>query len=197
MAATDLLTVAEARDAIKARSGDTSQSTLLESLYIPAVTDLVEDIVGPVVERAVTVTVNGGGRAIALDSLPVASVTSVTEGGTLLTGTDYVLDAGAGLLYRGSATATRKWATGLNGVVIVYRAGRAADTAAVPAAIKLAARIILANMWQNDRNGNRPDLSGAVDNGMSQTPSGALIPTRAYNYLEPYSLASIPTVGGV
>lgn len=197
MAATDLLGLTEARSAIRARSDDTSGDDDLRELYIPAVTTIVEDLVGPVVKRSVTVTVAGGGKGITLDEQPVAAVTSVVESGVTLAGTDYVVDLDAGIVYRGTPTATRRWTAGLGAVVITYDAGRVANTAAVPASIKLAARIILRNEWENDRNGNRPDLAGQVNNDTVATPAGYAIPRRAYQYLEPFSQVALPAIGGV
>lgn len=192
MAAEDLLTLAEARGALKIPAAVTTMDADLSALYIPAVTTIVEDIIGPVVIRSFTDTVEGGGSVL-LALRPIVSVTSVTEQGTTLTaGTSYVADLSAGIVYAGSALATRGFLSGVDQVVVTYTAGRVANTAAVPANVKMAARIILAHNYQADQQGFRPDL-GSPDGATVLTPSGYAIPRRAYAYLEPMSTTAIPS----
>ena len=69
-------------------------------------------------------------------------------------------------------------------------AGIAATTATVPANIKLAARLILAHLWQSDQQGFRPEF-GSPDESSEQTPAGFAIPRRAYALLEPYAASSL------
>jgi hypothetical protein len=64
---------------------------------ITAVTPVIEDLVGPIVARALDEWHDGGWHTIALDYRPVLSVTSITESygaGTTRTLTEQVLDAG-------------------------------------------------------------------------------------------------------
>lgn len=188
MATTDVLTLSEARKALRIPdSVSTHDADLLDS-YIPAVTTMVEDIVGPVVIRQFATTHHGGSPSVVLAGKRVVSVTSVVENGTTLTGTDYVLSSG--ILYRGSQTYLQNFTDGLNTVVVTYTAGIAATTATVPANIKLAARLILAHLWQSDQQGFRPEF-GSPDESSEQTPAGFAIPRRAYALLEPYAASSL------
>jgi len=202
---TDVLTLDEARGAIRTPANVTAPNQDLQALYIPAVTTIVEDIIGPVVIRSFTDTFSpavqqnwrdrydSGPHSVLLENRPIASVTSVTEWGTVLTaGTQYTADLSSGMVYAGTSLYPRLWLPGIDQVVVVYTAGRCADTASVPANVKMAARLILAHNWQADQQGFRPDL-GAGDGAMQMTPSGYAIPRRAYAYLEPMAITGIPS----
>lgn len=190
MASTDVIGLADARKALRLADSDTSHDTDLGSIYVPAVTPVVEDIIGPVISRSFTYTGNGGSSSIVLPHVGV-TVTAVTEDGTSLTAsTDYVVDSAVGIVYRGTASGNATFSSGTQNVVVTYTAGIAASLSAVPAGVKLAARIILAAMWQADQQGIRPQFStrqGNTELGKTRTPSGYTIPTRAYELLEPYS----------
>lgn len=193
MAATDLLSLAEARAALRLPASDTSRDADIATTYIPAVTALVEDIVGPVVQRSQTITTAGGTSAVLLEPSRLVSVTSVSDGGTTLAASDYAVDVAAGIVYRGGTTSRLCFLPGVNGVAITYIAGLAATTAAVPAPIKLAARIILANLWQGDQQGYRPEFGTPGDDSTVETPAGFTVPRQAYALLEPYALSSLPS----
>ena len=188
MAVDDILTLAEARGAIRLPASNTSADTDLAGLYIPALTPIVEDIVGPVVQRSFTVVKNGGDGPLMLATHRLISITSVTESGvTLVAGTDYVAELSTGMLHRGTSTSVHThFASGVNAVTVVYVAGVATSTATIPASIKIAGRIILAHLWQADQQGYRPDF-GNPDESIAQTPAGFAIPRRAYALLEPYA----------
>ena len=55
---------------------------------------------------------------------------------------------------------------------------------------RLAARLILAHLWQSDQQGFRPEF-GSPDESSEQTPAGFAIPRRAYALLEPYAASSL------
>lgn len=182
----DILTLADARLALRLPTADTSNDTDLSATYIPAVTAIVEDIAGPQTSHTgVTWTADGGRCAILLPSA-VTSVTSVVESGvTLSAANDYVVDLDSGIVYRGSSAAPQEFLYGRQNVVITY-------TTAVTATknVVLAARIILAHLWQADQQGARPDF-GTNDVEVVATPSGFAIPRRAYELLR-----SIPNMPG-
>ena len=187
MADTDVLTLDEARDALRFATGDTTRDDALVGAYVPAVTSVVEDVVGPVVRRTVTHTANGGEGSVLLPTA-ASSVTSVVEDGTTLTaGADYVSSLSAGIIYRGSSTGRTSFADGVSSVVVTYVAGLCDTTEDVPANIKLAARIILAATFQRDQQGGRPEFGTTGDGATVTTPSGHAIPRDAYSYLEPSS----------
>lgn len=187
MAATDLLSLAEAKDAMRIPTTDTTRDATLAGTYIPAITSVVEDVVGPVVHRTVTHTSRGDVPSILLHALPIASITSVVVDGLALTaGTGYVVDLANGIVYAGSASSRSTFAGGIGSVVVTYVAGVCATTAEVPENVKLAARMILADQWTgSDQQGARPEFGGGGEAQTSRTPSGHLIPSEAYSLLEP------------
>lgn len=189
---TDILAIGDARAAIRAIDGDTADDDDLNQVYIPAVTPIVEDIIGPVITTAgLTFTDDGVDRrgqplfAVRLPS-PVVSVESVTErtGDALVEGNDYVVNKRVGIVYRGPSLSPRPFYPGTQNVVISYTAGPYANQAAVPGFIKLGARIILAQLWQVDNAGSRPAF-GQPDTETVETPSGFIVPKHAYEVLSP------------
>ena len=183
----DILTLGEARAALNIPSTDSSNDSELLTVYVPAVTSIVEDVVGPVVTRAATYTTDGQTSMIVLPGGNVQSITTVTVNGVTLAASGYAVDLNEGAIY--SASGAFAWAWNYP-VVVTYVAGIAANTAAVPAAIKLAARLILASLWQSDQQGYRPEL-GAPEQEMTPTPAGFSIPPKAYALLEPYATATV------
>lgn len=184
----DMLTLADARTALRLTSSDTSNDGDLSATYIPAVTAVCEDIAGPIMSASRTWTVDGGRASVLLPVAP-ASVTSVVESGNTLTaGTDYTVDLKSGIIFRGTIQSPYAFLVGYQNVVVTYVAGYAAAAANVAPAHKLAARIILRQMWQSDQQGvgaGRQINGAGVDLDTVSTPSGFLIPRRAYELLKP------------
>lgn len=179
----DILTLPEARRAIRLPDNDQSRDTDLVETYIPAVTAVIEDLIGPVMAGTTrTFVADGGGALVMLPWLNITSVDSVDDSGTTLTVDDYQVNLGTGIVYRGTADLPRTFATGRQSVTITYTAGTYATPAAVPYNIKLAARIILAHLWQADQQGYRPDFGGP-DNSVTPSSSGYAIPRRAVELL--------------
>jgi hypothetical protein len=179
----DILTLADARLALRLPAADTSNDADLTATYIPAVTPIVEDVIGPVMTMAGRIlTVDGGQETILLPSA-VTSVQQVTESGVVLTaGTDYTVSLASGWIARGSSSQSgATFKDGTQNVVVSYTAGAAAAPANVAGHIKLAARIILAQLFQADE-GYRPQF-GSPDDDMEMTPSGFAIPRRAMELL--------------
>ena len=188
MAATDLLTLSEARDALNLSATATDDDAEIWSIYIPAITPVVEDIVGPVVQRSVTYTTDGGKTSILLPHSGLVSLDSITiDGVAQVASKDYTANLSVGVI-----RPVWSWFGGGNGsVTVTYTAGIAASTETVPAAIKLAARLILANLWQGDQQGYRPEFGTPGDDASMQTPSGFAVPRQAYALLEPFAVSSV------
>lgn len=182
----DILALPDARAALRLAATDTSNDADLTATYIPAVKVIVEDEAGPIMAASGRTFTADGGQANILLPTAVTSVASVTENGvTLTTGTDYTVSLKAGCITRGSSTQTgATFADGTKNIVVTYAAGAAATSSDVPANVKLAARMILAQLWQADQQGYRPTF-GAPDTDTVMTPSGFAIPRRAAALLRP------------
>jgi hypothetical protein len=97
----DILTLAEARSALRKVTADTVDDGDLSGYYIPAVTQVCESVAGPIMTASKSRTFNGGAPSLQLPSA-IASVTSVTQAGqTLSATTDYTVDLAAGIIYCG------------------------------------------------------------------------------------------------
>lgn len=122
-------------------------------------TDLAERYTGRSWRRTPIVETHDGGLcALVLRRTPVASVTSVVESGTTLA-TGWVLDSGAGILYRGTTTSEQAWACGRQNVVITYVAG-----GDVPETVRHAVLELARHLWDTQRGGSQlPRQAGAGD----------------------------------
>jgi hypothetical protein len=177
----DLIDVAEARQQLNIE--DDRHDTEL-AYYVSAATGIVEGHVGPVLPRDVT-EVQPGGRVLVLHQVPVWSLLSlapVLTGGTSYAVADLDVDAVTGIVRRldgGGFTGPLR---------VTYRAGR--DE--VPPNVGLAARIIVAHMWETQRGhgGSRPGFG--QDEDLIPTPSmGFIIPRRAMELLQPHMLGPL------
>lgn len=116
-------------------------------------TSLVEgDLTRVIVRRTFTETHDGNWDRIILFNKPVVSITSVTENGTLLTGSDYFLNARTGTLYRGTTLSLRNFVSGTQNVVVVGVAGYADP----PKAARQGALNLVQNMWQQTQQAAHP-----------------------------------------
>ncbi len=172
MAALDVITVDQARAGLGLNPSDDGVDSAELARLVSAASAILDDRCGPVIQRQVTVDVDGGTRYLFL-APPVASVTSVTEwpAGTAVTGEvrgaetsdDFRLGAW-GRLERRSAGSPATWA---DGVVIAYTAGRFPDVASVSAKFVAACQIIVSHLWRAER-GAASQTFGAYD----QWPAG-------------------------
>lgn len=179
----DILDLPAARSALRLADSDTSNDADLTSYYIPATTAVVEDVVGPVMTKTGLTATRDGGRSYVLLPSSTTAVTQVTERGTVLVANvDYTVNLASGIVTRGSVAQPYIFLPGQQNVVVTYNAGTAATTADVAANVKLAARIILAHLWQADQQGYRPTF-GAADTDLVPTPGGYAIPRRAAELL--------------
>ena len=154
MAATDLLSLDDAKSAVRVSASHTLHADRLEA-YVSAVSNAIDELVGPVVQRTITGERHEGGTSeIRLRRTPVSSITTVKvwQRGTSTTLTAETLSAAGGYLaepdeddptllcgelYRRSDWWSIPWECGT--VEVTYVAGRYADTAAV---------LALQNLWQ-------------------------------------------------
>lgn len=177
-----LISLADARAALGKRAGSSTASDEDLRFYIAAVTPVIQAIVGLDLVEEQTWTADGGRFAINLPDIPV-SVQGITENAEdLVEGTDFSIDYLAGIVYRGTTIAPYPFIDGRNNIVISYTTG----TGVISENLRLAARIILAHLWQADQQGYRPAVGGAPDTGDVVTVSGGYaIPRRAAQLLQP------------
>jgi len=111
--------------------------------------------------------------ALLLSRIPVDTITSVTEAGTVLTGSDYELDAKSGLLYRLSSDTRSCWPAAK--IVVAYTAGyelpgdqgfQKGKEGSLPADIEKAA-VIACRALYNAR-GNDPMIKREVIPGVAE-----------------------------
>lgn len=153
----DIVTLGEAKEAIKGFSGTAYDAELQR--WVTAVSERVDELYGPVVARPTTERLNGRSAILQL-RYPVLSVTSVTEyagttGTTLVaenfpggvTANDYYLDTSRWRLTRRSSGADSTFGAP---VVVVYEAGRYADTASVGQRWKTAVLDVLRRRWARE-----------------------------------------------
>lgn len=139
--------------------------------------DAVEKYTGRKWRRqTVTETYDGGRTALNLRSTPVLSVTSVTESGSTVTSGNYVLDAQAGLLHRGTTAGTWPWMPGVQNVTVTYVVGQSN----VPDPIVYACKQVVSTLWAERNSGGKrsqpDDYAGPTD----------LIPRPVRMLLDPY-----------
>ena len=166
-------------------------------LYIATVTEVIEDITGPIlVEAGHTWTTSGGmtglSSALLLPEKP-SSITSITENGTTLQATDYVVDYSAGIVYRGSTVWPLHWQPGRSNIVVTYAVG----SAVIPPNVTLAAREELRFLWQNGQQGGARPSFGDTPNyeQMAFTPSGYTVPNRVAGLLSAAESAQVAWFG--
>lgn len=169
MATLDVISLAEAKSALNL-SGTTAHDTELPG-WITAVSLRLDELIGPVVRRAVTEKHDGGCRRIFLRNHPNTSITSITEyAGTVATALtletsalkpaggylpeDYEPDPAllSGIVHRRSGDADASFPLGRKNIEVTYVAGRFADTASVDERAKKAATLMLINLWRSQQD---------------------------------------------
>lgn len=151
----------------------TSSETELAVLNT-AISNEIDNLCGPVVQRSVTETHDGGRDTIRLRRRPVAAVTALDEyqstTPTALTSDSVTLHNQAGFVLRGtegrvtrrSGGSTRWFASGDQNVVVTYVAGRVAVTSSSGAeTFKQAAGIMAKDVWRGV-NGQGTETFGAA-----------------------------------
>jgi uncharacterized phiE125 gp8 family phage protein len=188
MAATDIVTLTEARDYLTANR--LADSPLLSN-WITAASATIDDLAGPVVNRTITAELHSGGTSeIRLRFSPVSSITTVTEyatdgSSTALTAetvsskpaAGYLADLTRGVVWRRAAGLDYPFAGNRRSVSVTYVAGRAASTSAVPYRFKQACLMTLAHLWRVEHG------TGNSFGEVATTPSGFAIPNRVIEVL--------------
>lgn len=196
MATLDWLSQDEGDTILRIGSGDTSNDTILVAM-ITAVSQRLDEAVGPVVVRNVADELHDGGQPTITTRLrPIYStpgVTLTTSDGSSTTTTwtaegfadvsdqyGYLLAPSAETgLYSGrirarSYGADARFPTGRSNVKVSYTAGRVAATTDVPERFKQAARVTLENWWQMIRTKGFQPESGELDFAMTSFPRFAV-----------------------
>lgn len=164
MAALDVITLDAAKRAINLGEFNADHDPSLESL-ITAVSQRLDKVIGPVVQRSVTEEHPGGCESIWPLQTPVSEITTVKEWDgttpTTLTADEFGVaanDDGYAVhqssyphdyrISRRSGGSAASFTTGT--VELVYVAGRAASTATVDARIAQTAGMILRRLWRRE-----------------------------------------------
>lgn len=159
----DVLTLAEAKNALSI-DPDYAEHDVPLAAYITAVSRAFDERFGPVVRRAVTDKLGGGHPTLFLTQRPVASVTSVDEYdvGTHFSLTEevaasnptpthgWIADLPKGIVFRRTGGGTACFPGGIKNVTVIYSAGRYVSTDTVDARFKVAAQIMLAQIWRRE-----------------------------------------------
>lgn len=175
-AATDILTPEEAKRAV-GKTGTLSEVevTRLEMLTT-AMSEATDAYCGPVIQREVTETVDGGRAHLWLRHTPVANVVSLTEysgtTATALTSSSNTSQPSTGFLVTEQGKVSRRsgngpawFPDGNRNVVVVYTAGRYTHATASDAGLtkfKQALSLDLRDVWQSG-NGMGTETFGGDD----------------------------------
>lgn len=183
MAATDIIDLAAAKKQVNIPVEETSDDEELAG-YVSGVTRVVERYVGVVIGRSVTDVFDGGGAVVLLRTLPVLSITSVTDSGATVEPSGYRVSKPSGVLTRVAGPSPLPFLPGFQSVEVTYQAGQAANIAEVKEElgdVRLAALLILQHMWDTQRPAAEgPFSQGADDFDPRYTYS---IPRRALELL--------------
>lgn len=183
----DVIGLTDAKRAISMSTINDDHDGTLER-HITTVSRILDDTVGPVVQRTITNEQHAGGRAtVRLRHYPVATVTTVEEarGGAAsavtavafgATGNGYVAPTWtkdpsllSGVLHRSGQPC---WYPGVRAVQVTYTAGRYADTDSVDARFVDCAAAILRRLWKRESG----TWSQSSDFFESLGDSGAALP---------------------
>lgn len=178
-------------------STDTRQDTELQR-FIDAADDLARDFCGPIAAEMHTEWHDGGRPTIALDWLPVASVTSVTEYvaastwnltyqplGSSIDSYGYTYDLDRGSITRRAVGQAVSFPVGVKNVRVVYTSGRGGTA---PASVFLGDLELIRHLWQLSQQGGRPRFgaAGSLDADGAMVPSGFALPARVIELWAPF-----------
>ena len=164
--------------------------------FIEAATQVVENVVGPVIPRTIVEVHSRPGPVLQLQQPPAIRLISLSS---ILTMTPFLggsqvydvtlldLDPGTGIVRRLDGYPLGRRFTGLppSPLRIVYTAGRLA----VPASITIAAKVIIDCMWETQRGhleGTRPRPGGGGSSSQKGKGVKDTIPKLALEMLQPY-----------
>lgn len=173
-----ILSLEEARAQLNV-TGTTGDTELEE--YLQVTTDIVENIIGPVVNLPVVEEIHDGGGVILLNRTPVVSVVSVSnwaDSTITYANTDYLLNKESGVLRRlgGSAFA--------GPVAVSYVAGRSNQT---PEAAITAAKVIVQHLFRSQQLRPAGPPAPTADNTPTVPMLGFAVPNAAVQMLMPHS----------
>lgn len=152
MAATDVITLAEAKDQLNIPRDNTASDAELAG-YVAGASRACERYVGAVVHRTVVERFDGGRAQVLLTTLPVVEATEVKDTGAVVEAGGYTV-AKSGVLSRVAGPSLMPFLPGVQTVEVTYTAGQVATLAEVAEAlphVRLAALIILQHMWETQR----------------------------------------------
>lgn len=148
-----LVTVDEAIAHLRAAGVIDSEPDLEQLQWLCFVaTDAVERDLDRVIMPRTVVETHDGGGAVILRKSPVLSITSVTESGSSLTTDDYLVNTGAGILYRGRNYSALAFSGGFQNVVVTYRAGYLNP----PRVVRKVALNAVQGMWRQSQQAPQP-----------------------------------------
>lgn len=158
----DVLTLGEGKRAINMKVDNVDNDDVV-ARHITAVSRVLDDRCGPVVQREVEAEIHGGGgRHVFLRQWPVQSVTLVREAsaaGAIVTveavefgavTEGYQIDGDTGQMTRVGGDYGYAWSYGRQAVEVTYVAGRYEDTETVDPKFKDAAGAILRRLWKRE-----------------------------------------------
>lgn len=159
--ATDLLTLNEALSALTLKDTDAARDALLQDSFLPGVRDVIEEEVGWVEPRTVTIEVTSRGGAAVLPRTNVRTLVSATDlWGNVSDISAAVVASDLGIAY------------GLPDGIL--RLELEVGFTSIPEAIRRAAAEVLIVSWETQRS--------------NQDPRPFLLPYRAEAWLKPYSM---------
>lgn len=173
-----IISIEEARAQLNI-TGTSGDAELEE--YLQVTSDIVENIIGPVVNRTVTDEVHDGGPAILLNRTPVVSITSITNWGdpSITYGApDYLLNKQTGVIRRYGASA-------FNGPVLVsYVTGMSNQT---PESAITAAKVIVQHLFRSQQLRPVGPPAPTADATATVPMLGFAVPNAAVQMLMPHS----------
>lgn len=176
-----IVSLADAKRHLNIAATNTAHDDELRE-HIETTTDVIEDIIGPVVRRTVTETFSGRGTpALVLSHVPVISITSVTEDGTAVDASGYSL-GDDGVLKRVVGYQQMGWRYGTNNITVVYVPGRVV----VRSAIREASLELLRVNFRPQLGGNYSPFSGGPGDDLGQPGDrrlGFYVPNRVMQLL--------------
>jgi hypothetical protein len=187
---TSVLPLQDAKDALNIAQSNTAYDIEI-AVMVASIESTLERITGgPLVTTSISerVKVGHGYRSLVLRQRPVVAVTSITDiaSGTALLSTDLDVDTNAGIIRR--KLELPFWSRGPY-YTVVYTAGWGAS---LPAAFNLAARILLAHLWETQQGpGQRPVMGAGGFDAATQSYHnvglGFAIPNRVVEIMAPYA----------
>jgi hypothetical protein len=158
----DVITLAEAKQALNASPASTTDDALLAS-YVTTVSRRMDQLCGPIVKRTVTETFDGSCGTVLLRWRPVMSITSVVDTGTTLDPTTYTVTPATGVLRKVNGLYLSAFRWGIASVVVTYVAGRFNDTGSVQEPFRRATAMLLAHLFRPEHGAGSETFGGVED----------------------------------